>query len=125
MIPAYSFECYLCGPMRVDQDYSADQCEKDQKKENCTGEDNTCFKFHKETTDGLVQETRGCMEKSECDKAKEICSENEKMKEGKLKECQAACCVSTGDTPCNSASTFSSSVIIMMMVAALCSLKLF
>ena len=55
MIPAYSFMCYECGPIRVDQDYSADQCEKDQKKVNCTGDDNTCYKFHKETADGIVQ----------------------------------------------------------------------
>lgn len=125
MIPAYSFKCYLCGPIRVDQDYSADQCEKDQKMENCTGEDKTCFKFHKETTDGIVQEIRGCVEKSFCDAFKESCSDDEKLKKAKIKECQAACCDSTGDTPCNSACTFSSGVMMMMMVAALCSLKLF
>ena len=125
MIPACSFVCYDCGPSKVDQDYSADQCEKDQKKDNCTGEDNTCFKFHKENTDGIVQELRGCMSKSKCDKAKEVCSDDEKMKEDKIKKCQAACCVSTGDTPCNSATTASSSVMIMMIIAALCSLKLF
>ena len=126
MIPAYSFKCYFCGPIRVDQDYSADQCEKDQRIENCTGEDYTCFKFHKETTDGIVQETRACVEKSFCDGTKKGCSDDEKMKEAKINKCQAACCVSTGDTPCNSATTVeSSSVVIMMMVAALCILKLF
>ena len=125
MIPAYSFKCYLCGPIRVDQDYPADQCEKDQRIENCTGEDYTCMKLHKETTDGIEQETRACIEKSFCEGMKKACSDDEKVKEAKIKSCQAACCVSTGDTPCNSATTASSSVMIMMMVAALCSLKLF
>jgi len=111
--------------MKVDQEYTADQCEKDQRKDNCTGDDNTCFKFHKETTDGIVQERRGCRSKSDCDKMKEACSDKDKMKEGKIKECQAACCVSTGDTPCNSASIASSSLVFMMMIAALGSLKLF
>lgn len=125
MIPAYSFMCYKCGPIKEDQEYSADQCEKDQIKVNCTGDDNTCFKFHDESTDGIVQEARGCMEKSYCEEAKEICSDKDKMKKAKVKECQAACCVSTGDTPCNGASIASNSVMTMMMVAALGSLKLF
>jgi len=117
--------CYQCDPSGEDQDYSADQCEKDQKKDNCAGGNNTCYKFHIELTDGIVQEMRGCTSKSKCNDAKETCSDKEKMKENKIKECQVACCVSTGDTPCNSASIASSSVMFMMMVAALGSLKLF
>jgi len=111
--------------MGDDEDYTEDQCEKDQKKENCTVDDSTCFKYHLENTDGIVQERRGCTTKSSCDEAKETCSDKDKKEEARIKECQVACCVSTVDTPCNSASIASSSLMFMMIVAALGSLKLF
>ena len=129
MIPAYSFVCYVCGPSEDDQDYSVDQCEKDLRREDCGFSEyyHTCFRYHIENTNGTVQELRGCEGKMFCNKMKEICSDEEQMKEMKIKKCQAACCVDAGDTPCNmptSATTASSSEMIMMMLAALCSFKL-
>jgi len=111
--------------MRYDEDYTEDQCEKNQTKEKCTGDDNTCFKIHLETTKGIVREVRGCTTKSDCDESEEICSDKDKREEVQVKKCEIACCVSIGDTPCNSASIASSSEMFMMMVAALGSLKLF
>ena len=125
MIPAYSFLCYACGPSSEDPNYPVDQCEKDQRRVNCTGEDVTCFKQHLEFNSGIVQEIRKCVKKSQCNDIKKSCSDDETIKKSNLKDCQVACCISTGDTPCNSATTASSSVMIMMMVSALCSLKLF
>lgn len=126
MIPAHSFMCYQCSPTKEGEDYSTDQCEKDQKKVNCTGDDKTCFKIHGETTKGIVTESRGCIDKSFCEALKKTCSDDDLKKKDKIKECEAACCISTGDTPCNSASTASTSVMMMMMVVAvLFSLKLF
>ena len=126
MIPAYSFLCYACYPSSEDQNYPVDQCEKDQRRVNCTGEDVTCFQQHLEYNSGIVQEIRTCVEKSVCNNLKKSCSDDETIKKNNaVKDCQVACCISTGDTPCNSATTASSSVMIMMMVSALCSLKLF
>lgn len=121
---AYSFMCYECGPTKEGEDYSTDQCEKDQKKVNCSGDGYTCYKLHGENTDGIVTETRGCWQKSFCEVMKKTCSDDDEKKKEKIKECEVACCVSTGDTPCNSASTAATSMMIIM-VAALCSLKLF
>ena len=125
MIPAYSFLCYACYPSSEDQNYPVDQCEKDQRRVNCTGEDVTCFQQHLEYNSGIVQEIRTCVEKSVCNNLKKSCSDDETIKKSNVKDCQVVCCISTGDTPCNSATTASSSVMIMMMVSALCSLKLF
>ena len=115
MIPAHSFVCYVCGPTRDDQDYSATQCEKDQKREDCNLSEyyNTCFRYHIETTDGVVQELRGCVAKVFCNRMKEICSDEEQMKEANITNCQAACCVGSGDAPCNIAINASSSLRIM------------
>lgn len=115
MIPAYSFVCYVCGPTRNDQDYSTAQCEKDQKREDCTLSEyfNTCFKYHIEYTHGIVQELRGCVGKPFCNRMKEICSDDELMKEANITNCKAACCVGSGDTPCNNVINASSSLMIM------------
>ena len=133
IIPAYSFACYVCGPAREDQAYSADQCEKDQKRKECFGFSeyyNTCFRYHIETTDGIVQELRGCVGKIFCNNMKKICSDDEKMKEANITNCQAACCVGPGDTPCNSVIKASSSLIIMgsnqpFLLVAVCLLFFF
>lgn len=112
---AYSFVCYVCGPTRNDQDYSTAQCEKDQKREDCTLSEyfNTCFKYHIEYTHGIVQELRGCVGKPFCNRMKEICSDDELMKEANITNCKAACCVGSGDTPCNNVINASSSLMIM------------
>ena len=123
MIPAYSLLCYACGPSS-EENYPVDQCEKDQIRINCTS-DMTCYKRHLEFNSGIVLEERACLEKSRCNEIKESCSDDETIKKSNVKDCQVVCCISTGDTPCNSATTASSSVMIMMMVSALCSLKLF
>lgn len=118
--------CYQCSPKNEKEDYTTDQCEKDQKKVNCTGDDYTCFKLHGENTDGVVDESRGCLPKSDCEEMKKVCADDDKKKKLKIKECEAACCVSDGDTPCNRGFTVSSNMKMMIMViAVLCSLKLF
>ncbi|KAL9968362.1 hypothetical protein ACROYT_G026723 [Oculina patagonica] len=122
---AYSFKCYTCDGADQDADYSTDQCEKDQKTMDCQG-NYTCFKFHGTTTDDKERESRGCSTKEFCEGFMKTCKEgtDEQKKAAKIKECEAACCVSDGDTPCNSGFTVSVDMI-MIIFAVLCSLKLF
>ena len=56
---------------------------------------------------------------------KKLCeaSDDEKKAVG-IKECEVACCVSDGDTPCNGGFTVSINMI-MIMFTVLCSLNLF
>ena len=103
-----------------------DQCEKDQTKVDCPSANYTCFKFHGTTTDDKEKESRGCSPKDFCETFAKICKEGteEQKKAQKIKECEAACCVSDGDKPCNGGFTVSIN-LIMIMFAFLCSLKLF
>lgn len=122
---ACSFMCYQCGPKKDGEEYTTEQCEKDQKKVNCTGDDNTCIKFHGKRTNSTVFEKRECIiNKSDCELIKKDCADDDKKKVAEMKECEVACCVSDGDTPCNSGFTVSAKMI-MMMCAVLCSLKMF
>ncbi|KAL9968365.1 hypothetical protein ACROYT_G026727 [Oculina patagonica] len=124
---AFSFKCYQCPTTAIPDGkaYSTDQCEKDQKTMDCPA-NNTCFKSHGTTTDDIEREARGCMLKQECEVLKNLCEKgtDEQKKALKIKECVAACCVSDGDTPCNSGFTVSINMM-MIMFAVLCSLKLF
>ncbi|KAL9968366.1 hypothetical protein ACROYT_G026728 [Oculina patagonica] len=120
---AYSFKCYKCEGSG--DEYTKEQCEKSQTKIDCPAS-STCFKMHGTTTADKEKEARGCMLKQECENWKTICKDGTAaQKKGMgLKECEAACCVSDGDTPCNSGFTVSVNMM-MIMFAVLCSLKLF
>ena len=84
--------------------------------------------MHGTTTkdDGAEREARGCSPKEFCENFEKICKEgtDEQKKAMNVKECEAACCVSDGDTPCNSGFTVSINMV-MVMLAVLCSLNIF
>ena len=117
----------MCGPKKEGESYTTDQCEKDQKKVGCPS-NSTCVKMHGKTDDDKEVETRGCFMKSFCDNMKKVCGDDTLKKEWKIKECAVACCVSDGDTPCNSGFTVPDNIVMtvmMLMFAVLSSLKLF
>ena len=79
------------------------------------------------TKDGAPErEARGCITKDMCENYEKICKEgtDDEKKGMGIKECEAACCVSDGDTNCNSGFTVSINMV-MVMLAVLCSLKIF
>ncbi|XP_078376713.1 uncharacterized protein LOC144660038 isoform X2 [Oculina patagonica] len=141
---AYSFKCYQCENDDHGVNYTLAQCEKDLTKVNCSANGNfTCFRFHYTTHRDDIKEARGCMEKHFCEEFVNDCKRGNETCE------VAACCVSDGDTPCNSdliasttssftASTTSSFTVspsnrgftvsislMMIMFAVLCTLKIF
>lgn len=123
--------CYQCVRYEPGEgEYTTEQCEKDQKIVNCTSrdptdrEDYTCVSTHSVGEDGKEHVFRACYLKSVCENKKKECEDKNKMKELKLKECTITCCVSDGDTPCNSGFIMSANVITMTFLV-LCSLKLF
>ena len=129
-------KCYQCENDDIGVNYNTSQCEKDQGKVDCTKANSTCFRYHYTTTRDDEKEGRGCVEKKWCEDFRKLCKEGtieEKKKEG-IKKCEeAVCCESDGDTPCNSgfiaptSSGFTVSIDMMMMImlAVLCSLKIF
>ena len=124
-------KCFECGDDTKGKDYTTDQCEKEQTVVECPGAEYpaeifTCFKFHGTTKDDKEKEFRGCTTKLSCERNKKFCEEptEEQKEEGNVKECEAACCVSDGDIPCNRSFTVSINMI-SIMCAVLCSLKLF
>ena len=128
---AYSFLCYQCIRKEAGEgEYSKEECEKDQKIVNCTNpdptdsEDYTCVSFNSESEDGKEYVMKACYLKRVCEEKKKECEDKKKLKELKVKECSVTCCVSEGDTPCNSGFTMSTNVI-MTTLSVLCSMKLF
>ena len=123
LFKAYSFKCYKCAPENKGDPYSSDQCEKDQTKVDCPS-NYTCVKMHGMRDDDKEVENRGCFTKSMCDLMKKACKDDAIKKASKIKKCAVACCVSDGDTPCNSGFTGSDNIVMtVMMVFAV--LKLF
>ena len=119
---AYSFKCYQCDGKG--KEYTTKQCEKDQTKIECHT-NFTCYKLHGTTLDGIESEARGCWTKDFCEGYVKLCKEetDEQKRKRTIKDCEAACCVSDGDTPCNGGFTVSINMI-MIMFAVLCSLKI-
>ena len=75
---AYSFKCSICASKRVGDSYSIDQCKKDQTEVDCPT-NYTCSKMHDKMEDNNEVETRGCLQKMECDHMKNL-STNDDMK---------------------------------------------
>ena len=114
---AHSFLCYKCEER---DNYTKEQCEKNQKNIECSANiEATCFKQHIVKNDGTELEYRGCELKSSCKARKKNCED-----EAKRKECEAACCITVGDTPCNSGVSVPANMIMVMMITAACSLRL-
>ena len=103
-----------------------------------------CVRMHSVSDDGKEYEMRACSVKSICEEQKKKCEDKAQLKALGLKECTITCCVSDGDTPCNGGfsvfinstgdtpfnggfSVFinSTTMMMMMMLAVLCTLKLF
>ena len=126
LFPANSFQCYKCGPKNVDESYTTDQCEKDQKKVDCNSTAGMlCMKGHSTKDDGIEFETRSCTYKVACENGKKMCGNAEEREKQKIKECQVACCETD---LCNGAFITSGNMAMMMtmmMIAAMCSLVLF
>jgi len=127
---ASSFKCYECSG-QGDGEYAKEQCEKDQKEVWCNSTQampRVCIRWWGKKTDGKKLEYRDCVHKSVCEDVKKDCSDEEKEKELKVKECEARCCQLD---LCNSAfSTYAREDIatanmMMMMFAALCGVLLF
>ena len=119
---AHSFLCYKCEER---ENYTKEQCEKNQKTLECPAHLKvTCFKQHVVKNDGTELEFRGCELKSACETRKKNCEDEAKMKEMGRKECGAACCITDGDTPCNSGVTVPVNMIMVMVVTAACTLRL-
>lgn len=85
----------------------------------------TCYRITGTKTEGDDGDSRGCNTKQTCEIFKTVCKDgtDEQKKQFDIKECEASCCVSDGDTPCNSGFTVPIDMI-MIMLAVLCSLKL-
>jgi len=117
---ANSFQCYKCSG-KVDEGYTNDECQKEDKKENCT---EACLKVWGENTDGKEIVMKACVPKAACGSEgeyKKLCEDEAKLKEAGLKNCDALCCE---EDLCNSAFTFSTNILVMMF-AALCGVMLF
>ena len=113
----------MCTP--TDESYSVEQCEKDQKKVNCSDipgvVSDFCLKTSVEDEDGRKSQQKACVSKAECEQTKANCDNAGKTEESKVKKCSVSCCSSD---LCNNA--FSVSINMMFIVtAALCSFKLF
>ena len=133
---ACSFKCYECENDDNGVNYNTSQCEIDQGKVDC-GANSTCSRFHYISTrkGNVVKESRGCNNKYRCEEFRKFCKEGtvQQKEERGIKNCDVAvCCVSDGDTPCNSGFTapissgFTVSIdMVMIMLAVLCSLKIF
>lgn len=94
---AYSFKCSICASKRVGGSYSIDQCKKDQTEVDCPA-NYTCSKIHDKMEDNNEVETRGCLQKMECDLMKNLSTNDDMKKIMKIKECAVACCVSDRHT---------------------------
>lgn len=70
--------------------------------------------MHSKMVDDREVETRGCLQKIQCDNMKKLCTNDDMKKAMNIKECAVACCVSDGDTPCNTG--FAASGNLMMLV---------
>ncbi|XP_022797689.1 uncharacterized protein LOC111335946 [Stylophora pistillata] len=128
------FKCYQCVRKSLDvEEYTTKQCLKDQKIVDCINRnvsdptEYACVRMHSVSDDDVEYEMRACYIKSICEERKKRCEDKAQMKEQKIKECTMTCCVSDGDTPCNSGFTVFNDPIAIptMMLAVLCALKLF
>ena len=121
-----SFKCYQCIPETDGvKEYTTEQCLKDQTIVDCMY---ACARIHRVSDDDKEYETRACYVKSACEERKKTCEDKAQLKASGLKECSVTCCVSDSDTPCNGGlSVFIDSISMMMtvMLAVLCTLKLF
>ena len=117
VVSAYSFKCYTC----IDE--SSDNCNKNQTSVTCTGNDKTCIKADGELESGKTLEMRGCLDTKDCDESKKKCEDGTATfgdAGDKFKECRVVCCVPSDDeTPCNSAFTVTSNMVIMMLAILL------
>lgn len=87
-----------------------------------------CVRMHRVSDDDKEYEMRACTFKSICEEEKKTCEDKAQLKALGVKECTITCCVSDNDTPCNGGfSVFINSISMMMtvMLAVLCTLKLF
>ena len=114
---AHSFLCYKCG-VNVGESYSKETCEKVQILQKCSENLGlTCFKESITKEDGTQIEKRGC------EKRKKRCNDDAEN-DAKITECEAACCISDSETPCNGAIQVSANMITMMVTAFVCGLRL-
>ena len=130
-----SFKCYKCIPETDDvKEYTTEQCLKDQTIMDCINRnvsdpaEFTCVRMHRVSDDDKEYEMRACTFKSICEEEKKTCEDKAQLKALGVKECTITCCVSDNDTPCNGGfSVFINSISMMMtmMLAVLCTLKLF
>lgn len=87
-----------------------------------------CVRMHRVSDDDKEYEMRAYFVKSICEEGKKTCEDKAQLKALGVKECTITCCVSDNDTPCNGGlSVFINSISMMMtvMLAVLCTLKLF
>lgn len=49
----------------------------------------------------MMKEIRGCTSKAKCQQMKELCADETARKLHGITDCSVSCCVSDGDTPCN------------------------
>lgn len=84
-----------------------------------------CARMHSVSDDDKEYETRACYVKSVCEERKKKCEDKAQLKALGLKECTITCCVSDGDTPCNGGLSVFIDSMMTVMLAVLCTLKLF